>query len=882
MEEKLIDFLTKADNECCIFILRNNHFVYTNKNFDDRFGYNRNEIINLTPSDIFESKEVVNFFNKLFLIEDCFQPRLSTKGIRKDKTTVEVELKVCFKTNINNSVIIFGTVDINKENDKLTNIDEDLDIIFIKNINGEVIYSSKLFDKLYSTNISIFADWYETADLVIKMGIVKYKRDFKFPDGTYKSYKIIKIPLIDKENNNLILSICNIIEDSQLQEIEDGAFIELDDINITIDSKTAITVLDSDFKYTYANENFCNSINLRKEDLIGSTFNEANSGYHGLGYFENIYKLLKTGKVWRGNVSSIDKNGRMRNANVTIVPMANSSGNLYKYVTIRNEFPSDVYREQSIKETIQSVLEDQIHTINNNMLLTLFILKIEEYNILKMIHGEILLERIKEQIYKKIKVNYSGKIELISITEDTIGFVINDFYDYEQIDLIAKNLSGFSSLGDSVEFKEVFASFKVGVSMYSSTGESAKNLINNAYFALELAKINNEKYKIYSTELVEKKSKEYILKKDLFNALEDNQLVLYYQPRFNNEKIIIGAEALIRWKHPKLGMISPAEFIYIAEQTELIIPIGEWVILKACEHGKEIINKINKPIIISVNVSPTQLLQADFVNKIMSIINETKYDIKLLEIEITEDSIKSNNKILKEIELLRELGFSIAIDDFGTGYSSFELLKGTFFDTLKIDRIFTLNIYDDKKSKNIISSLINLALDLNLNVLAEGVENEEQFEILKSLNCIEYQGYLLSKPVPLRLFESYLESQKSITQENRKYFRYNFKYPLEASFEISEINNIQIKSGKTFVEINNISEGGLSFCTNISFLAINNYVLDFKVRLLSEDFFLQGVIVWSKKEKDLHKYGLQFSHLTNDNLHNILEGLRYEELMIAN
>lgn len=265
---------------------------------------------------------------------------------------------------------------------------------------------------------------------------------------------------------------------------------------------------------------------------------------------------------------------------------------------------------------------------------------------------------------------------------------------------------------------------------------------------------------------VNDQTKSHSLELDLGYAIERNQLELYYQPKvYAKTKQIIGAEALIRWNHPVLGMISPSEFIPLAEKMGLIIDIGKWVIKTACMQNKAW-QVANLPLIpISINLSATHFLEKDLITDIMQTLKVTNLDAQYLEIEITETSLLEGEEIVHTIlDELRKLGIKIALDDFGTGYSSLSYLnrfKGKI-DMLKIDRSFIDNLSSshEEDSNFIVNMIIQLSHQLKMSVVAEGVETNEQLEVLQNYNCNTIQGYLFSKPLPASEFTQLLEKSQ--------------------------------------------------------------------------------------------------------------------------
>jgi EAL domain-containing protein (putative c-di-GMP-specific phosphodiesterase class I) len=248
------------------------------------------------------------------------------------------------------------------------------------------------------------------------------------------------------------------------------------------------------------------------------------------------------------------------------------------------------------------------------------------------------------------------------------------------------------------------------------------------------------------------------LEKDLRNALDNNELLVYYQPQVSaNTGEVTGLEALIRWKNPRLGMISPGEFIPLAEDTGLIVPIGEWVLYTACRQNKAWQELGFPPMRVAVNLSMRQFQRDDFVETVARVLEETGLEPKYLDLEITESITMQNvERTVKMLHELKNLGVQISLDDFGTGYSSLSYLKHFPLHMLKIDQSFVRDITTDSDDAAICSSIIALAHSLQLKVIAEGVEEEAQLAYLMEHGCVEMQGYLFSPPRPAEAIEEML------------------------------------------------------------------------------------------------------------------------------
>lgn len=319
-----------------------------------------------------------------------------------------------------------------------------------------------------------------------------------------------------------------------------------------------------------------------------------------------------------------------------------------------------------------------------------------------------------------------------------------------------------------LEGKEFFITASLGISVYPNDGQDENDLVKNADIAMNRVKeTGKNNYELFMESMNKKIIDRLDLENDLRRAIEKQEFILFYQPQIaiaTGE--IIGVEALIRWKREGGELVPPMEFIPIAEESSLIIPLGEWVLRNACMQNVKWINSGIKPIIMSVNLSAKQFQQRNLVETIERILDETGMAPELLELEITESTAMQD--IDFTIDLLKKLsakGIRISLDDFGTGYSSLNYLKMLPIDSLKIDKSFVHDIAVSPNEGAIAKSVISLAHKLNLLVVAEGVETKDQFELLKSYMCDKVQGYLLSKPVPPNEAEILLrESQNGLRE----------------------------------------------------------------------------------------------------------------------
>lgn len=318
-----------------------------------------------------------------------------------------------------------------------------------------------------------------------------------------------------------------------------------------------------------------------------------------------------------------------------------------------------------------------------------------------------------------------------------------------------------SALSDPFKFenREIFISSSIGITLYPDDAENTNDLLKYADVAMYHAKDKGRNnYQFYTPKLNIEVLQAMEIKNELRGAIRRNEILLFYQPKINlsNNKII-GAEALLRWRHPTRGMISPDNFIPIAEKYELIISIGKWVISEALKQTKKWQENFHHNFSMAINLSVKQFQKGDLIDYIDTELNKFTLDPSTIEFEITESLLMQKSPQAQEV--LRELnnkGFKISIDDFGTGYSSLSYLKRFTINELKIDRSFIKNVISNRNDAEIVKAIIAMAHALKLKVVAEGVENENQKTLLQQLDCDQIQGFLISKPVPAIDFENLL------------------------------------------------------------------------------------------------------------------------------
>ncbi|MEH1811820.1 MAG: EAL domain-containing protein [Nostoc sp.] len=398
---------------------------------------------------------------------------------------------------------------------------------------------------------------------------------------------------------------------------------------------------------------------------------------------------------------------------------------------------------------------------NNQRFVAVFLLGIDDFT--AMSHGlehettDLLLRAVAQRL--SLCMTQTDIVAHLSGDEFTIARI--DIVSFESVIKLSQMVLNTLSKPFSIEGNLIHLTASIGITINGINEQnSVDQLLQQAHIALYQAKQQGRsQYQFYSPEINAQLQERINLENQLHGALERNEMLVYYQPLIDlHSGQITAMEALVRWQHPTLGLVSPAKFIPIAEANGAIVPIGEWVLRTACTQNRAWQLAGFNPIRISVNLSARQFEQPYLVEVISQILEETGLQVSYLELEVTESFLMADmERSVKTLKQLRELGICLALDDFGTGYSSLNYLKRFPVNMLKIDRSFVQDVTSNPDSAAVTNAIIALAKSLRLNITAEGVETQEQLDYLKMLGCDEGQGYYFSCPVPADLITPMLQ-----------------------------------------------------------------------------------------------------------------------------
>ena len=527
------------------------------------------------------------------------------------------------------------------------------------------------------------------------------------------------------------------------------------------------------------NRAFTEITGYEENEVIGQNPRMFQSGVHDQQFYREMWTTIADKGRWQGEVWNRRKNGEVYPEWISITAVRNSTGQLTNYVATF----SDITYQKQAEERIQLLaFSDPLTTLPNRRLLldrlehalmvsarnnrygALFFIDLDNFKGLNDTRGHNIGDHLLKQVAQRIlscvregdTVARLGGDEFVVMLEDLGDNALEATSQAESVG--AKIMAKLNQLY-TLEDVPHHSTPSIGVTLFGDQKNALEELLKQADLAMYRAKASGRNaLRFFDPEMQAVVAARVALESDLRDGLLENQFILHYQPQVNHTRQITGAEALVRWQHPLRGMVSPAEFIPLAEETGLILPLGLWVLKTACT---QLANWAKQPetahLVLAVNVSAHQFRQIDFVGEVLAALDESGAPSTKLKLELTESLLLDDvDDIITKMSELKANGVCFSLDDFGTGYSSLSYLKRLPLDQLKIDQSFVRDVLSNSDDAAIARTIVALAHSLGMEVIAEGVETEEQREFLFKNGCHAYQGYLFSRPVPQDKFEQLL------------------------------------------------------------------------------------------------------------------------------
>jgi diguanylate cyclase (GGDEF)-like protein/PAS domain S-box-containing protein len=504
------------------------------------------------------------------------------------------------------------------------------------------------------------------------------------------------------------------------------------------------------------------------EEAIGRTPSLLKSGRHDKDFYQSIWNDLREHGHWQGEIWNRRKDGEVYPELLTISSVPGDDGAVSHYVAVFTDISKLKRSEEQLRHLAH---HDTLTDLPNRMLLhsrlehSLARAHREQHKVVVMFldldhvknvndslghpAGDELLTLVAQRLLGRLREEDT----LARIGGDEFVLVLEDLHNPDEAARIAGEIIEILSRSPFrlSSGHEIFIGASIGISFYPDDGQDGIQLVRNADAALYQAKkAGRNTYRFYTEELTRKAQQRLSLETRLRKALDADELTVFYQPQIDLASgRLVGMEALARWRHPEKGLISPAEFIPLAEESGLIVPLGEQILRKAMIQARTWHLDGHAGLRVAVNLSSHQLQRPDLSNQLRTLLEETGLDPGCLELEITESMLlEQGPNVLRNLEHIHSLRVCLSIDDFGTGYSSLTYLKRLPVHKLKIDQSFVRGIPDDPRDMQIAATIIAMARNLQLEVLAEGVETEAQLAYLRSKGCDTGQGYYFSPPVP--------------------------------------------------------------------------------------------------------------------------------------
>ncbi|HWP47937.1 MAG TPA: EAL domain-containing protein [Candidatus Limnocylindrales bacterium] len=499
--------------------------------------------------------------------------------------------------------------------------------------------------------------------------------------------------------------------------------------------------------------------------------------------YQAIWEVLTSGRPWEGELSGKKKEGEPYPAFASLLPIKDPEGAISHFLMVKEDLSQRRRQEETIRRLAYydvitnlpswKLFKDRLnivlaHAHRNQEMLAIMFLNLQEFKRTVDTLGHALGDRLLKDVASRLTSSLRESDTVAYPGGDEFTLLLLGIAQVRDAVTVAQRVLKILHPSFRVNGHELQVKANIGIALYPNDGEDAQTLLRNADLALRQATEQGPNtYQFYTPTMNARAFERIALENSLNRALERGEFKIYYQPQVDlHTGQIVGVEALVRWQHPDLGLISPMRFIPLAEETDFIIPLSEWILRTACGQIKAWQEAGFPPLRVTVNLSARHFMHKDLIKMTDKILTETGLDPRYLVLELTESTIMQSAGIApKTLRKLKERGVLLSIDDFGTGYSSLSYLKRFSIDALKIDQSFVRDLPVDQDDVAITAAIIAIAQTLNLKVIAEGVETQEQLSVLRSYRCDEIQGYYFSRPLSAEAIAQLLQEGRRLTLE---------------------------------------------------------------------------------------------------------------------
>ncbi|GAB6070145.1 hypothetical protein JCM30760_12420 [Thiomicrorhabdus hydrogeniphila] len=643
----------------------------------------------------------------------------------------------------------------------------------IYRLNPEDVFedASVVKTRIYEEDIQ---DLFESIEESAK-NLTLWKKEYrvKFDDGCVRWLSGNAVP--EKESDGSILWHGFLTDITEAKAIEDKVKLAS---KVFEQSNEGIMITDANQKILLVNKAFEKITGYNQQDALGMRPSMLHSGRNTPEFYQDLWKSIDQKGYWHGEIWNKRKTGEIYPEWLSISRGEDKQGQVTEYVGIFSDISMNKENEERIqylahydpltnlvnRQLLMDRLKYAISTAKRNQsLLSLLFIDLDHFKNVNDTLGHPIGDKLLIEISKRMlsvlrevdTLSRHGGDEFVALLPD-VG--------EENAAHVAEKIVHAISQKLQIDAYELFITPSIGIAVYPQDGEDMPTLLKNADAAMYQAKEDGRNvFRFYTDSMQVRALRVSVIENALRTALEKNEITLNYQPQLSAKTgEVLGAEALIRWTHPELGIVSPAEFIPIAEQSGQILKLSDWVLRQAVEQLKQFLNQGFSDFVMAINLSAVDFQQSTLPQQIVGLLEELQVAPNLLEVELTESVAMANpDSAVEMINNLSDTGINVAIDDFGTGYSSLSYLKRFHVNKVKIDQSFVRELNNNEEDRAIIKAIINLAKNLGLKTIAEGVETVEQLSYLQKEGCDEIQGYFYSKPLSANEFSRYLTSHKT-------------------------------------------------------------------------------------------------------------------------
>ncbi|MBF0615089.1 MAG: EAL domain-containing protein [Magnetococcales bacterium] len=577
------------------------------------------------------------------------------------------------------------------------------------------------------------------------------------PDGTVNGFLGIGLDITRRKQDEARLALAHMVIEN---------------------TSEAIMVTNDKGLITYINNAFEQITGWSATEVVGGPSNITKSGHHDRDFYQNMWKNIYETGCWSGEIWDRRKNGEVFPKWLSISAIKDASGQLRHFVGIFTDITQKKEAERNLERLAyydpltglpnRALFRERMeHAISIAMRhksgVALFFIDLDRFKLVNDTMGHAAGDELLKIVADRIQTQVRRSDTAARLGGDEFTVILTDVTHPEQVSPFAQKIIDSLQLPMTIQNQEVKICGSIGIALYPGDGEDFDTLTRHADMAMYLAKERGRNnFQFFSEDLQARILERVSLETDLGRALENREFLLHYQPKFDaRTQKVVGMESLVRWEKPGQGLVSPARFIPAAEETGLILSIGEWILETSCHDAFNWRQGDQCPLQVAVNLSARQFQQPNLIGMVRDVLDKTGLPPVCLELEITESMLMGNvDDSVAIMRRLRDLGISLAMDDFGTGYSSLSYLKKFPVNTLKIDQAFVRELRADSSDASIVMAIIGLARALNLKVVAEGVENAHQLAFLQEHGCDLIQGFYLAKPMPSPAFASFVREHK--------------------------------------------------------------------------------------------------------------------------